>query len=199
LDAPYLAALEKLVLDCAPFGIEALRHRFETFETTHGPCDAIPMSEPRQLRNQRLLALYVWTLEAEYHRARLQQLLESSFAIWVYRGGGECSCSRHEELDGLAVPSDHPFWLDYYPPNGWWCSCYVAGTRSAAGVVRLKGDPTKALPTWADPTVRASGPAIGIEDGFVGRRAPASAARIEALASLPIGSNVARPVHRASR
>lgn len=199
MDERYLIALEKLVEECAPLGIDALRRRFDTFVETHGPCDGIPMSAPRRCRDQRLLALYVWTSTAEYHAARLQQLLEGSFAIWVYKTGGECRCALHQELDGLALASDHPFWLDYYPPNGWWCSCYVAGTRSAAGVVRLNGDPTKVLPAWADTVARADGKALGIEDGFVGRCAPGMAARLVALADLPAGSLVAQADRQAPR
>lgn len=30
---------------------------------------------------------------------------------------------EHEELEGITLPKDHPFWEKYWPPNGWNCRC----------------------------------------------------------------------------
>lgn len=32
---------------------------------------------------------------------------------------------EHEELDGITLPKDDPFWDDFWPPNGWNCRCQV--------------------------------------------------------------------------
>ncbi|TXI15741.1 MAG: hypothetical protein E6Q66_01095, partial [Pedobacter sp.] len=33
--------------------------------------------------------------------------------------------AEHERLNGLVLRTDDPFWTQYYPPNGWRCSCSV--------------------------------------------------------------------------
>lgn len=32
---------------------------------------------------------------------------------------------EHRRMAGITLPVDDPFWLQYYPPNGWRCRCYV--------------------------------------------------------------------------
>jgi SPP1 gp7 family putative phage head morphogenesis protein len=32
---------------------------------------------------------------------------------------------EHRRMAGILLPVDDPFWLQYYPPNGWRCRCYV--------------------------------------------------------------------------
>lgn len=32
---------------------------------------------------------------------------------------------EHRKLHGTILPVDHPFWKNYYPPNGWNCRCFV--------------------------------------------------------------------------
>lgn len=39
---------------------------------------------------------------------------------------------EHQALEGLIVPIDHPFWLSFYPPNGWRCRCFVEQTKENA-------------------------------------------------------------------
>lgn len=31
----------------------------------------------------------------------------------------------HAALNGVTLPVNHPFWLTYYPPNGWLCRCDI--------------------------------------------------------------------------
>lgn len=37
----------------------------------------------------------------------------------------------HEDLDGVVMPFDSPFWDSFYPPNGWRCRCDVVQTVKA--------------------------------------------------------------------
>ncbi|MEM7271056.1 MAG: phage minor head protein, partial [Pseudomonadota bacterium] len=32
---------------------------------------------------------------------------------------------EHEVKEGLVYPIDHPFWDEWFPPNGWGCNCHV--------------------------------------------------------------------------
>lgn len=85
---------------------------------------------------------------AQYAAERLDQLIESRFAYWVFHYDDWGCDARFAELDGVAVPPSDPFWLIYYPPHLPGCRCCVAGTNSPAGVARLGGDLNKPIPTW---------------------------------------------------
>ncbi|APE43648.1 hypothetical protein BOO69_09645 [Sulfitobacter alexandrii] len=37
----------------------------------------------------------------------------------------ETKREEHEPFDGLILPIDHPLWGRIFPPNGWFCACYV--------------------------------------------------------------------------
>lgn len=39
--------------------------------------------------------------------------------------GDELVRKSHDELDGITLPVDHPFWVKNFPPNGWGCRCLV--------------------------------------------------------------------------
>ncbi|WP_126977455.1 PBECR3 domain-containing polyvalent protein [Frigidibacter oleivorans] len=98
---------------------------------------------------------------------RLAQLRDGNFPIWVYlHGGSREPRVHHLALDGIALPSDHPFWLKWYAPNGWGCSCRIRGARSAAGVRRLGGDPDKKLPEFWDRIDPKTGAPVGIDKGW---------------------------------
>lgn len=95
----------------------------------------------------RTRVIYRTNMRTSYMAGRYAQLTEGNFAFWVYFHGGSTEPRlNHLAWNGIALPPDHPFWGEHFPPNGWGCSCYVSGARTAAGVRRLGGDPDKALP-----------------------------------------------------
>jgi hypothetical protein len=81
---------------------------------------------------------------------RLEQLREGAFQFWVYRHDAIGCENRHEDLNGLALPPEHPFWLRYFPPIAQDCGCYAVGARFESSCARLGGDPTRAIPEWCD-------------------------------------------------
>lgn len=90
--------------------------------------------------------------------SRRQQLIEGDFGYWVFRVGDPLSCpAAHIELDGLALPPDHPFWTRFAAPVSSRCRCYVVGARNERGIRRLGGDPDKTLPDWWQVVDPASG------------------------------------------
>ena len=84
-----------------------------------------------------------------YSLERKAQLLEGDFGYWVFRAEFDCP-ERHQELNGLALPPDHPFWQEYYPPLDDTCGCYVIGAHSERSAKTMGGDPTKPLPKWCE-------------------------------------------------
>lgn len=36
---------------------------------------------------------------------------------------------EHRALHGITLPKDDPFWMEYYPPNGWRCRCRAIQVR----------------------------------------------------------------------
>lgn len=81
-----------------------------------------------------------------YSAGRRAQLMAGNFPWWVYRHGGSLEPRpQHLAWDGLALPPDHEFWVYYFGPSDWGCSCYVVGASTEAGIRRVGGDPQKRL------------------------------------------------------
>ena len=102
-------------------------------------------------RAWRTRTIYRTNASTSYSAGRFAQLLEGNFALWVYKhGASKDPRPEHLDFDGLCLPPDHPFWMTFYPPSDWGCSCYVLGARSERGARRLGGDPDKKLPEGWD-------------------------------------------------
>lgn len=115
----------------------------------------------------RTRVIYRTNLATSYAAGRHAQLTRGNYAFWVYRHGGSLEPRLdHLSWDGVALPPEHPFWATHYPPNGWGCSCWVAGMRTRAGVRRLGGDPDKTLPPGWDRISPRTGVQVGIDKGW---------------------------------
>ena len=115
----------------------------------------------------RTRVIYQTNLSTSYAAGRYAQLRAGKFAYWVYfHGASREPRLQHLGWNGLILPSDHPFWNTHYPPNGWGCSCFVAGARSLAGAVRLGGKAdVKLQDGWQAPDPRTGAP-VGIGKGW---------------------------------
>lgn len=115
----------------------------------------------------RTRVIYRTNMATTYAAGRRAQLLAGNFAFWVYRHGGSREPRiLHLGWNGLALPPDHEFWATHSPPNGWGCSCYVVGARTAAGVRRMGGDPDKRLPDGWQALDPKTGVPKGIDKGW---------------------------------
>ena len=93
-------------------------------------------------RAWRTRVIYRTNLSASYAAGRFAQLKEAGFTHGVYlHGNAREPRLQHLAWDGLILPADHPFWASHYPPNGWGCTCHVAGARSERGAIRMGGKP----------------------------------------------------------
>jgi hypothetical protein len=115
----------------------------------------------------RTRTIYRTNLATTYHAGRHAQLIEGDFAFWVYlHGNAREPRVIHLSWHGWAGPPSHPFWRTHFAPNGWGCTCYIAGARTAAGVRRLGGDPDKPLPPGWDRIDPKTGAPVGIDKGW---------------------------------
>ena len=49
-----------------------------------------------------------------------------------YRTAGDDRVrDSHDALRGITLPKDDPFWISYYPPNGWRCRCLAVQVRKS--------------------------------------------------------------------
>lgn len=124
----------------------------------------------KKVFHRRALFVHADHCRRGYHSMHLEQLQAFSSGFLVYRQGVSCmDLGLHEEFDRLALPSSHPFWSTFLPPNGWMCDCRAAATHSERGVARLGGDLTKPLPAYVDDS---SWRETVVEPGFFGQAYP---------------------------
>jgi hypothetical protein len=115
----------------------------------------------------RARVIYRTNMATSYAAGRMAQLTRAGFKYWVYKHGNALEPRlQHLAWDGLALPPDHDFWQTHAPPNGWGCTCYVAGTNSEAGIRRLGGDPAKTLPDGWNAHDPKTGAPPGIDKGW---------------------------------
>ena len=141
----------------------------------------------------RMRTIYRTNMATTYAAGRLAQLIDGNFKFWVYKHGGSLEPRlQHLAWNGVALPPDHPFWREHYPPNDWGCSCRVFGADSAAQIKDQGGDPAKALPDgWAVINPRTGTP-VGVGKGWdhapgatVAELLPIVAAKLESLPPQP--------------
>ncbi|PRZ48339.1 phage minor head protein [Tritonibacter scottomollicae] len=158
------AAVEKAIADGT--GFEAFQRDFRDIVERHGwhgwTGEGTPGGEAWRMR-----VIYRTNMRVSYQAGRFAQLREGGFKYWVYRhGGSDDPRPEHLALDGLILPADHPFWMIWFPPNGWGCSCRVFGARSMEAAIRRGGNPAVRLPTGWNTRDPRSGTPKGIDKGW---------------------------------
>lgn len=158
------AAVEKAISDGT--GLEAFQRDFREIVERHGwhgwTGEGTPGGEAWRMR-----VIYRTNMRVSYQAGRFAQLREGGFKYWVYRhGGSHDPRPEHLALDGLILPADHPFWMIWFPPNGWGCSCRVFGARSMKAAIRRGGNPAVKLPTGWNARDPRSGTPKGIDKGW---------------------------------
>lgn len=111
----------------------------------------------------RMRVIYRTNMATSYAAGRMAQLIDGKFKFWVYKHGNALEPRlQHLAWDGVALPPDHPFWAEHFPPNDWGCTCRVFGARTDAGIKRVGGQAGKDLPEgW-----RAIDPKTGAPEGI---------------------------------
>lgn len=111
----------------------------------------------------RTRVIYETNLRSSYNAGRYEQLysMRDTMPYWEYIHSDIVKEPREEHLgwDGMILRWDDPWWIYFFPPNGWGCQCTVRG-RSEAWMKRQG----KAGPDTAPPIVW--------EQRIIGQRSP---------------------------
>lgn len=94
--------------------------------------------------NQNYLeAEYQFAVNSSQMAAKWAELDEDGRYNLQYRTASDDRVRpEHAELEGITLPKDDAFWLEYYPPNGWNCRCTVVEVRKSKFP---ESDPEEAL------------------------------------------------------
>ena len=147
-------------------GLEEFRRDFRALVVRHG-WHGWTGEGTRGGEAWRTRVIYQTNMRTSYAAARMARLREAGFRYWIYRHGGSMEPRlQHLALDGLILPSDHPFWDIWAPPNGWGCSCWITGAHTMSAAQRRGGKPEVALPDSWDQINPKTGAPEGIDRGW---------------------------------
>ncbi|MBN2060710.1 MAG: minor capsid protein [Deltaproteobacteria bacterium] len=81
----------------------------------------------KRLTGWRLETIYRSNLQTAYSTGRHKQMMESVTRVyWQYMAIMDAvTRPDHGAQHGKVFHRDHPFWDQWYPPNGFGCRCYV--------------------------------------------------------------------------
>ncbi|WP_136414811.1 phage minor head protein [Herbaspirillum sp. ST 5-3] len=151
-------------------GLEAFRKEFKDVVLKHGWVGWTGEGSAAG-HAWRTRVIYQTNMATSYAAGRWKQLtnpaLLSVRPYWKYHHADGVMHPRplHVSWDGLVLPWDHPFWLTHFPPNGWFCHCWVTAVdQKEYDKAKAEGRATPP-PGWdtADPI---TGAPPGIDKGF---------------------------------
>ncbi|MDP1980485.1 phage minor head protein [Undibacterium sp.] len=117
-------------------GIEAFRKDFKQIVAKNG-WTGWTGEESAAKTAWRTKVIYQTNMSTSYAAGRWKQLndpeLQKVMPYWQYKHNDGVIYPRplHKSWDGLTLPSDHPFWKQHFPPNGWGCQCRVVPVTKA--------------------------------------------------------------------
>ncbi len=63
------------------------------------------------------------------YRQQLQAAQLRPYLVYKSMLYGQTRRDTHKRMHNVALPVEHEFWKEHYPPNGWGCQCYVVSAR----------------------------------------------------------------------
>lgn len=119
----------------------------------------------------RTRLVYSTNIATSYAAGRYKQLTDPAylerFPYWVYHhlDGQTHPRPLHESWNGLTLRWDHPFWQTHFPPNGWYCHCWVTSTDEA-GYQKVLANGLGEPPAGWDALDPKTGAPVGIDRGW---------------------------------
>ena len=84
---------------------------------------------PAQLGSPRRLKTIYWANTRTARAAGLWSRAQATKRVLPYfrygLGPSEKHRPHHASKAGIVLPVDHPWWAEWFPPNGWGCKCWV--------------------------------------------------------------------------
>jgi hypothetical protein len=83
--------------------------------------------------DRRLKTIYDVNMRSAYQKGQYDRTMASDLhPYFMYRIGPSVKHrENHLNWDGLILPKDDPFFVVYFPPNGWGCKCYTRAVTEA--------------------------------------------------------------------
>jgi len=109
----------------------------------------------------RVENIFRTNIQSAYMTGRYQQMQRAAKArpYWRYSAVMDRRTRPgHRALHGMVYPHDHPFWDQFYPPNGFMCRCTV--TTFSARQVKARG---LTVQTEIPDRIKVTDPATGME------------------------------------
>ncbi len=111
---------------------------------------------PKRLKPWRLKVIYSANMQTAYSVGRYKQMMEvaASFPVWVYKAILDKKTRwEHRAQHDKAYDHRHPFWKRWFPPNGWFCRCYVKAlsaeeARSRGYTIQTADSPSSPDEGW---------------------------------------------------
>lgn len=96
----------------------------------------------------RLAAIFRTQSQIAYNAGRYEADQDPAVQeiLWGYKYvtvGDDRVRPEHQKLDGVTLPKEDPFWLNFWPPNGWNCRCQVIPIFKST---KIKQAPRDVLP-----------------------------------------------------
>lgn len=118
--------------------------------------------------NRRLKTIYWANTRTAYGAGKWARAQRTKAALpyLVYRLGASAEHRPHHvSKENTILPIDHPFWNEWYPPNGWGCNCWVRqiSEAEAASLGGVTDAPEVAAKDWLN---ERSGEVIKIPEGI---------------------------------
>lgn len=113
---------------------------------------------------------------------RIQRTKKALPFLLYQLGPSERHRPEHRAKEGLILPVDDPFWLTWYPPNGWGCKCWVRQItkREADTLPGLRQAPKTPMKDWRNArTGEIKRIPVGIDPSWEGNPGAARQARME--------------------
>ncbi len=109
----------------------------------------------------RVENIFRTNVQSAYMAGRFQQMkrVVTNRPFWKYSAVNDRRTRpEHSALHGMVYPHDHPFWSQFYPPNGFMCRCTV--TTISARQIKARG---LKVQSEMPGTVRVVDPKTGME------------------------------------
>jgi len=119
----------------------------------------------------RTRVIYETNMATSYAAGRWQQLNDpgmlEGLPYWQYHhfDGQAHPRPLHVSWDGIVLPPDHPFWKTHFPPNGWFCHCWVTAVSKSAYMTAITNGKSQPPEGW-DVIDPKTGAQAGIDKGW---------------------------------